>query len=282
MKLRDIGRTALLTAACASMFAVATPSYAALISGLFIPGTNELSDLDVERVVGADGAVKTGGSFAIGDTIQTLLRFEDANLAPISDTYGAPYQLNAYAELKISSIVNLGNGFSNIVFAPSGTLGTNVFANLYERTGAQPGYSSGIAAATAIGNVKSETLIAQLGLKEADDFWFATVPTSNGISAVAGAVFGDPQAAIGEFGLSILTDAGGLSIIPNGITGFDGNLHDIVGNASAYARSPGVNTGWLVSSNTTVDFTVPEPTVLSLAGLALIAGGIAGRRRKTT
>jgi len=253
---------------------------AAIINSQLVVGVNQLEDTDVERIVDANGAVKTSGDFVVGDTIQTILRFTTVNAAIIGDVIPFPYQLNVYAELQVAAINNCfatpGGQACTLVFAPSGNLGANVFAEVYEREDGQPVFDQAVAPATGIANVQAETLIAELGIGDLDDFWIAT--TLLDIGAAAGLGSDDPQVANGNLGLSFVTNAGGLPFIEDAMLGTLGGMHDLVGNASAYQLGPNINTGWLVSSNTSVQFAVPEPTTLALMGVALLGFGFARRR----
>ncbi len=275
-------KTSLVAASFAILALASFGSKAAVINSQFTLGVNQIEDTDVERIIDSSGAVKTTGDFAVGDTIQTILRWNTVNATVISDALPSPYQLTTYAELTVSNITDLGGGVASITFAPSGNLGAGVFANIYERTSAvQPSFDQTVAPTTGISNVMSQTLIAQLGIGEADDFW--TVTSLLDIAAAAGLSAQDPQVSNGQFGLSVLANPGSLPIQANGIVGADGNLHAVVGNASAYQRGPGINTGWLVGSNTTAQFAaVPEPGPLALLGLGLaVMGGLSLARKKS-
>ncbi|MGZ8162236.1 MAG: PEP-CTERM sorting domain-containing protein [Methylobacter sp.] len=256
----------------------------AVVNTILQSGENQFQDTDAERIIRGGNTV-TSGAFQVGDVIETILRFTDANGTVLTDQgaqFGFPYQLIAYAELEIAEVNDLGGGFVNLVFTPSGNLGTDVFVELYERTTNTPGFDVTIDPATAIANVRSQTLIAELGLGDDDDDFWSVASTVNDIGAIALALPGSQQAANGTFGLTVLTNAGNIPVATNGIlSGTDGNLHDVVGSASAYVRDTGANTGWLVSSNTEVRFnTVPEPSSLALLSLGLFAaGGMAKRRR---
>jgi len=258
---------------------------AAVINGLFVPGVNQLEDTDVERVVSANGTVKTSGNFVVGDTIQSILRFTTANTDLIGDIIGPPYQLNVYAELQVAAITNCGPTLlgtaCTLIFAPTGNLGAGVIADIYERTnGGQGAFSQVLAPATAIANVQSETLVAQLGVGQATDYWFTS--TLLDVGAASSLTAASPQAANGAFGLSVISDPGGLGILPNTMLGVDGNLHSVIGNGSAYQLAPTANAGWLVSSNTTAQFSIPEPGTLLLLGAAVFGMGFARRRQQAS
>lgn len=286
--MNTIAKKVLAIVALASVAMMSPAAFAdATINHLLRTGENQFQDTDAERIM-RDGVAVTGGDFRAGDVIQTVLRFTDANAGVISDhidhlssgiDFRAPYQLIGYAELEVVSWTVLFTDpvmgdFVNLVFAPSGNLGTNVFSELYERTsGATNGLDLGDAPATAIADVRSNTLIAELGISDADDFWSSTSWLDIGVAAAA--ISGSPQAAAGTFGLTVLTNAGNLPYDPNSIlSGTDFKLHDVVASASAYVLDTGANTGWLVSSNTELRFNVavPEPSVLALMSMVLLVG----------
>jgi len=293
MKTPSWVKLGIVAAAFAGSALVPVAGNAAEINSLLVVGENSFEDRDVERVMRLvpgteDVAPVTSGPFMVGDVIQTILRF--TGIAPgtgsgttISDYagFGAPYQLLAYAELLVAAIVNpdltpCAGPVCTLIFAPAGNLGANVFAEVYEKTAVGVGYDEAIDPDAAIAAVRDETLVATVGIGDIDDFWAAT--TLLDLTAAAGAVAGSGQAANGILGLSFLS--GSIPFIPNGtLRGALGSFHDLVGDASAFAKQAGANAGWLVASNTTVTFNVPEPGTLALLGLALLGAGAFKRRR---
>ncbi len=286
---KSVLSAAILSAVLVGMPAVS--SAAALVNGLFSPGVvNQIQDTDAERVLRGANVV-TSGAFQVGDIIESVLRFDTVNTAAISDSIPSPYKLGAYSQLKIASLIGTGTFIGGqelytIVFAPTGNLGANVMGSLYEINTLSPSWSfSTNSPATLISNVTSGSHIADVGFGQASDFWYATA--LNDIGVVATATSGSSQQANGVFGLSFISNPGGIPYATNGMTSgavgpYFGTKHDVVGSSSIYARSTGTNNGWLVNSNTEINFfTVPEPGSVALSGLALLGMFAVAKRRKS-
>jgi hypothetical protein len=248
----------------------------------FPNGLNELQDTDAERVLRntGEGIVSvTSGNLQVGDVIQTVLKFDTLNTIDINALVPSPYQLTAYSELAVAAIGNCTGTICDVAFAPTGNLGANVFASIYELpAGGLIGLTQ--APGTAAGVIQGGTLAATIGIGEADDFWIALASNIN-LTTAATAQPGSGLAPSGVFGLSVLSNPGGVPVIKNGILSpIDGQLHDAVGTVGAFAKSTGTNAGWLLQTDTKVDFNIPEPGSLALVGLTLLCLGAVSRGRR--
>jgi hypothetical protein len=279
MKLSKFKAKIFGAAVFAGMAFLPVASHAALINDMLNVGINTIQDSDAERVVDSEGNVLSSGQYAIGDAIQAVIRFDTVNAVTIGDAHPAPYQLTGVAYLPITSITVLNdmgdaNPANDVIQVGFGNLGHT--SAVFERLAGDPAFSLADDPNTAWNNILNQTFVSYLGLGQADDFWTAT--TVNDISTIALAT-GSGQVAAGVFGLSQMS--GNLPLVPDGILSpVDGNLHDIIGDASVYGRETGVNSGWQVSSNINASFTVPEPGTLALLGLGLMGIGASSLRRR--
>lgn len=268
----------------AASFVAPITANSAQINSMFTVGINTAQDQDADRILRFNATtgsydVVTSGNFQVGDVFQAILRFDSVNSNTISDSLPSPYALFAYSEVKINSITpNSSFGGYDVTFAPANiNLSGGAMIALYERTSGSATNPFTSAPNAGISYIQTLTSIATFGLGDTDDFWTASIPVL--IEGLDNPL-GSGQNPSGVFGLSVLTNPGMLPIQSNGIqSGATGTYHDVIGDASAFPRETGVNTGWLVSTNTNVSFNVPEPTELALMGIGLIGMSL-GRRKK--
>ena len=289
----------LTVAAIATAALVSPASHAsAIINNAIISGLNNIQDTDADRILRFNATTNTwnqvtSGNFQNGDVFQALLRFDVANSNPIRDAVGVSnYNLWAYSELSIHIDSTVG-GINNIHFTAANVLngpGSTSLIDLYELNDkvnylgnnslSVNGTTTTYNPDTGIAAVRAGTKIADFGLVQATDFWTAQIPVS--IASLGSALPGSGIFPSGVFGLSLINNPGNVQISHNGIVSpIDGNLHDIVGGASTKARETNTNSGWNVSTDTTVFFNkVPEPDSLALLGLGAILLSASAKRRQ--
>lgn len=270
---------------------------AAQLNSALVLGENTLQDTDGDRVLDAGGNVITSGAFAEGMTLEAVLRFDTINSQTpfahfLAGRLPLGYDLAIYSQIKIDSLVPNDNGtpgdvtddFFDVAYGPSGALGAGVMAAVYENTTVLDTIDFTTQTADqSISELLSSgnwDLIAEFGFGETDDFWTGALPLTVDELAGIGAGTGLPDNATGVFGLSLLSNDGGLPIAINGIkSDSTGTFHDLVGNASAKERSTGFTDTWIVETDTQVKFNViPEPGMVLLLGAGLLGAGFARKR----
>ena len=203
-----------------------TGAQASIIGGLLIPGINEFQDSDAERVL-RDGVVITAGNVQVGDIFEAVLRFTDTNGLVLSDQPGfaAPYQLTAYSRLEVSALLDINNPAlpcaagatqCDIVLSPG--LPGGVSVQIYEdATGT---FTLAQAPAAAIAAIQSGDLLLEIGEVKADDFWVVNDSIIS-LTTLATLTQGAPQAPNGNFGLSLISNPGGLPVELLGVSAFN-------------------------------------------------------------
>ena len=270
--------------------AAAGHTEAALINGAFDPGVNQIQDTNYERLI--KDAANMGGAKIVeaNDVFEGIVNFETVNGTGIGSGVlqfpgpGSSYQLTAYFKLKVLSVTETApmSGLYDIVFGAGFADGSTVI-ELYENTAvvAATAFDPSDTAAGGIARATSGTLLSTIELDAMAGDYVVALSALKDLSLL-------PLAGQGSFsyGLSLDTNPGGLSVstVSQGggvLSEVSGLLHDFVGSGSLKKTSTGVHSDWMVQTDVTVNFMVPEPASMTLFAIgALAVGGCGYRRRK--
>lgn len=268
------------------------------LNSILLPGINTAQDQDFERVLRLVNGVETyvTGPLQVGDILEAALSFDTANTLSLKNVHFTPnYQLTAWSRIIVESITPTSPGLANFVFRPG--IDTNTAVELWESPLAAPlDFVAPDDADTSIANARTGTLVATFGFQDTDDFWIALgAPTDTGL--LTNTVPGEAVPGSFAFGLSMLTNPGGLDLVDEGTTAKNllissANIPvDLGGGGSLKGKPANVlgpdAGGWHVETDTSVNFRavgfVPEPaSLVAWAVLAMASGSVAfaARRRK--
>ena len=268
----------------------------------FLSSTNQLVDFDEESITNATGTPTGATALAVGTILTAVVNFSTLNGALLTkDTQNPNYQFTAISQIQVLSAQKLADGNYDFVFGAVGSTLANpsgTMVSVYEDPNGN--FDSHLTVLQTISSAETGTLISTFGIStnaSAQNFWIANdVPNDIGVfnntnTSTAAQAF--------RFGLSMLSNPGGLNLIADGttlgqtatvqtgsgtVTYAGSNKYDLVGSGQLYGTNGfagGTNFQALSHTNTNFASLVPEPSsivLLSLGGVGVF--GAARRRRR--
>lgn len=256
----------------------------ALYAAPLLPMEGFFEDNNIEYVTDANGAVKTSGALAVGDTLWAVVGFEAIRNADNSiflnlNQAGGP-ELTGISALQITSIV--GN---KITFGANSSFeaqyGTGALAALYYQNPGDfdVGCTSRAACTTAATN---GSLWMVAGLGDATDVWEAettAIATGADLATIAG-LTATTKVAVANYGLSVLTNNTGYQFGQQFCAECSDLSAQIVGSGDVLGGR-GLTNGFLARSDFDFNFArVPVPGTAALLGLGFLGVGWFSRREK--
>jgi hypothetical protein len=292
------------------LLTLATPANGAILANsLFKTGVNLIQDQDFERL--EKNPNNTGGAsiIEVGDVLEAIVSFDSINSVDVNGLagFGAAYELTAHSRLVVlgfgltdtdaDGIFDSGdtdaNGLTNFTFGPG--FANGVAVEVYEDfpTTLATNFNAAVDAGQGVTRVTNGTLALTLGFDPTKptnatdpDFWVAF------LAPLDISVFSDPNAETiaqgGDFffGLSVLSNPGGIPYVDEGIStgtsGFAGppTNHDMVGNGSL-SVPVGAHADWDAETNTKIFFqAVPEPSSVAIWSVVACLGGVVFSRSR--